>query len=572
MLLHTVNAQNDTVFWPSGEIRSVASYKDGQRNGSWTMYYINGKIESEGEYGLKGKTGAWKRYYATGELSIISLYKNGDLNNYTYKSFYRGGQPKLIGTIQNGHTLHNEEYYKHGVLKSTTENNKDSADIRKQFYENGALKEVRNFSSKLKNGTNKTYYISGELKRIEEFTDRKMTGVWKEFYQNGQIKQTEECVPSIAARDLKEYYLNGQLKRTGRYDYSHSTRSTHKVEDWKEFHENGQLQKEYQYKDGLEFGVWKEFYDDGALFKIGEYSAGKPIGYWETFYQIGQLKQTGMYLENVYRMEKKGEWKDYHENGQLKRTCKHGYRGRGGEQKEYYKNGKLKLIGQWDGEVDIRFGEWRYYRKNGRLKRIEVYDYDGIILPISTYHINEKIITTNQNYEGPYDESRSKDDLSKCLKYKRGKSKYYYKSGMPQFVKKYKGGNQQNIYIRYYRSGGVATKEEIKNGENIGYRKVYFENEKGVSNHINPKLKAEGKTKNSFRVGEWKIYHENGKLHQVKIYDSGKLMEIKSCFDKEENELPIGTLKNGNGTVLVYNKNGELIGLLEYENGIQQRD
>lgn len=573
LLFHTVNAQEDTTYWPSGEIRTISTYENGQRNGPWKKYQKNGQIEQEGNYVPNGKTGEWKLYYYTGELQSVSLYKDGDLVNYTYESFYKGGQVKSIAITQNGRSVHRKSYYKHGVLQYSLEYRDDGVGSRKRYYENGALKEIGTLSP-LRNGVWKTYFISGELKRTEEYTNGIMTGIWKEYYQNGKIKQTEECVPKILARDFKGYYLNGQLKQIGRNDYKYSSSSGRKVGEWKEYHENGQLQKTYQYKEGYKSGVWKKFHDDGSLFQIGEYEEGKPIGFWKDYYETGQLKKIGMYSHIYSRMERKGEWKDYHENGQLKRTCYHGYRGRGGEQREYYKNGELKHIGSW-GELNNQSGEWKYYRKNGKLKRVEEY-YEGIVIsPICTYFFNERIVVTKENYKVVYTYENS-DQISKCLKYKTGKSKFYYYNGNLKTVKKYKGENRKSKIIGYYMNGSFATKEKVKKGDSIEIRKVYYQKEKQnvkwISRYINRKLKGEGKVINRLRTGEWKTYHENGKLYQIGFYKAGKLMEIKSCFDKEENELPIGTLKNGTGSVLEYDRSGVLIKLIEYENGLVKRD
>ena len=564
LLFHTGNAQLDMTYWPSGEIRSIASYENGQLKGPWRLYRKNGEIEQAREYIDKGKTSEWRMYYYTGELYSISLYKNGNPNDYSYRSFYKGGQLAHINILQNGIYMRYEEYYKHGVLKSSIENKEKGTRSSKEYYENGALKQIGNLSSYSKIGVWKTYFISGELKQTQEYADGKMTGTWKEYNQDGTLIQTQESVPNSMLCEVKKYYLSGQLKQTGRHDYTHSSTHPRIVGEWKEYHENGQLQRIYQFREGLKFGIWKKFHDDGSLSQIGEYKDGKPIGFWKDYYRNGELKTIGMYASNVYRMEKSGEWKDYHENGQLMRTCSHGYTGRGGEQREYYETGELKQIGYW-GEADSQLGEWKDYRKNGQLKRITAYSEDVIISPIRSYFLHEKIVFTKKKVKKPY---KYKDRMAE---YEVGKSKFHYRNGNRQFVKKCKGDSRKNTYINYHVSGGVAAKEKIKNGDSIGYKKVYYQKGKHQLKWIFRQLEEEGETEKRLKIGEWKTYYENGKLHQVQLYRLGKLMEITSSFDREGNAQPIGTLKNGTGTVLVYNENEELINLIDYENGALKR-
>src|SRR5690606_1822644 len=54
------------------------------------------------------------------------------------------------------------------------------------------------------------------------------------------------------------------------------------------------------------------------------------------------------------------------------------------------------------------------------------------------------------------------------------------------------------------------------------------------------------------QIGLWKWLHKNGKLYNERIYNDGKLIEIKSCFDKNGKILDCGKIINGNGKMLFH--------------------
>ena len=77
--------------------------------------------------------------------------------------------------------------------------------------------------------------------------------------------------------------------------------------------------------------------------------------------------------------------------------------------------------------------------------------------------------------------------------------------------------------------------------------------------------------KNGKLTGEWKLYHKNKSLYQVRLWENGKLMEIISCFDNIGQALDMGTLINGNGTLNEYDDTGKLTKVKTYKNGEEQK-
>lgn len=106
-------------------------------------------------------------------------------------------------------------------------------------------------------------------------------------------------------------------------------------------------------------------------------------------------------------------------------------------------------------------------------------------------------------------------------------------------------GKKEGLWVLYV--GKLADQLETKyklgeglylNDKQVGEWKTY---------HENGKLLSIGKFENGVQTGEWKIYHESGQL---------------SCIIKFENGQPTGEYKS-------YHKNGQLSDIGELKNGIQ---
>ena len=87
----------------------------------------------------------------------------------------------------------------------------------------------------------------------------------------------------------------------------------------------------------------------------------------------------------------------------------------------------------------------------------------------------------------------------------------------------------------------------------------------------NGQLNSIGRYENDKATGEWKIYHKNSTLYQIRLWSKGKLMDIISCYDNKGNALDKGTLVNGNGTVDYYDDTGKLTDIKTFKNGEKQK-
>jgi len=139
-----------------------------------------------------------------------------------------------------------------------------------------------------------------------------------------------------------------------------------------------------------------------------------------------------------------------------------------------------------------------------------------------------------------------------------------------------------NSIKEYYETGELKATGKTTNGLKYGKWKVYHENGKlrqiGKFNlnkqngewrffHDNGNKEGIGNLENGKMVDKWIWNHPNGKIYTERLYESGKLMEIISCFDGYGNKLFKGSLEKGNGSLNNYDIEGNLLEVHNFENG-----
>jgi antitoxin component YwqK of YwqJK toxin-antitoxin module len=73
---------------------------------------------------------------------------------------------------------------------------------------------------------------------------------------------------------------------------------------------------------------------------------------------------------------------------------------------------------------------------------------------------------------------------------------------------------------------------------------------------------------NGTQVQEFLFYHPNGQLFTKRLYNNGKLMELLESYDSQGTPRESGTLKKGNGSLILYNDDGTPSDTLIYSNGV----
>ncbi len=141
-----------------------------------------------------------------------------------------------------------------------------------------------------KEGQFRSQYENGQLKDERNWKDGKPDGLWKDWHENGQLKM--EC------------------------DYKDGSRQG----IYKAWYEDGQIKEEKTYVNGEADGLYRQWYKNGQLSQectlISEVHA---IGLFRTWYDNGQIKsKQNLILKYHWEPYADGITQTWHRNGQLK--------------------------------------------------------------------------------------------------------------------------------------------------------------------------------------------------------------------------------------------------------------
>lgn len=229
---------------------------------------------------------------------------------------------------------------------------------------------------------------------------------------------------------------------------------------------------------GQKTGKWQYFNKEGQLTEEGEYRSGKKEGIWKAFYPDGTIKYEITFKDGVAN----------------------------GPAKFYFPDGSLWEEGTWKEAFWV--GDYRLYHPGGK--------------PAYEFHYN---------------------DWGK----REGEQKYYYADGTIKFRGKWQDGAIDGKVEVYDSSGKL---QAIRNYENGSFESTDTKpsvlpesNERepdrivspfhGTGYHTAYRLDGRIYQKGYYREGilydgEEFIYDSSGVLRQIRVYENGKLVRIKS--------------------------------------------
>ncbi|NVO18574.1 MAG: toxin-antitoxin system YwqK family antitoxin [Bacteroidetes bacterium] len=172
-------------YYEDGSVRSVGTYDKGNRVGEWKFYYPNGKLEEQGKYNKKGKTdGTWDWYYEDGTLQREQSFING---------------------LEDGEYLENDEAGKLIVKGQYA----DGLEEGEWTYDFGQYKETGNYHGGLRNGKWKSYFADGTPRFEGEFIDDNMNGKVTWYWPNGKIRETGSYLNGSREGDWSSFEEDG---------------------------------------------------------------------------------------------------------------------------------------------------------------------------------------------------------------------------------------------------------------------------------------------------------------------------------------------------------------------------
>lgn len=238
--------------------------------------------------------------------------------------------------------------------------------------------------------------------------------------------------------------------------------------------------------DNKKSGPWQLISDDGILLEEGSYYKGLKEGIWKGFYPDGTIKHEITFKEGIAN----------------------------GPAKFYFPDGSIWEEGVWREAFWV--GEYRLYHPGGQ----------------PAYEFNYNSIGKRQ-----------------------GEQRYYYPDGTIKYKGKWEGGSidgHVEVYdsigqlqtIRNYEDGVFENSSEMSRGmpeDPASSSDKVISPFHGTGYHTAYKLNGNIYQKGYYREGvlhngEEYVYDNSGKLRQIRIYDNGKLVKIKSGTELESKQ------------------------------------
>lgn len=158
-----------------------------------------------------------------------------------------------------------------------------------------------------------------------------------------------------------------------------------------------------------------------------------------------------------------------------------------------------------------------FYNKYGKLDSEELY--------VNSKHVSSKVYYYKKDYYGFF-------IVDKTQRPRIETRKEFYLNGSLKKEGAFLKGKMNGKYLTYYDNGGKQCDCNYRNGK-----------------------------KDSTQV----IYHKNGQVWTEKIYKNGIIWEVVSNFNEAGDPVEKGTLKDGNGTLYIYDEKG-ILQIIEYYN------
>jgi antitoxin component YwqK of YwqJK toxin-antitoxin module len=253
-------------FYENGNLEKELVFDNNLINGHSKFYYETGKVKAEGSYyksdggnvsrkGVpkNGREGVWKVYFESGKLEEVHTWKNGKINGLT-QLYYENGNLKAEYTILNEiYSGVYKEYYSDGKLKSVKNySNGKLNGLIQLYYETGNLKSEYTVLNEIVHGTCKDYFSNGQLSLVRNFSNGILNGPCKKYFDNGKLEFEMSIKNNKPHGPFKLYYQTGNVHSSGSMD-TLSLAENNFIGDLYEYDKNGKTINHFFYKkDGTE--------------------------------------------------------------------------------------------------------------------------------------------------------------------------------------------------------------------------------------------------------------------------------------------------------------------------------
>lgn len=522
-------------------------------NGIKERYKNNGKLDSKEIYYYGKKVGNWESYHPNGNLSMISEYKN---NLQTGKS---------MAYDENGNKIF-EVTYEIIKMDSTDVSVKTGKEYR---WQKNILVSETNYINGKENGIRKSYYPSGNIASLQAIVDDLLQGESIEYYENGKIK---------SVRNYSSFITAGKEKKVNSTAWCKQMDENGIIQNKYYYDSLGNICVSYIYSHGLlmQMSINKvmeiNYFPNGKLLseKIGANASNLPFARY--YYMNGNTRKIGFQnaqnlIYNTLHFQSNGKYnfasgsfynkpdtllpEQYvvsniltNAGGKYKPSKLHTDSIRNGNYVIYYQSGKK--YAEVNFLNDLPHGNFIFYHpetndtmlfaqfNNGLLHGSWLEKYGGKNIWQRGRYCNNKMCgtwTRNQISGKPYEIRRYN-----AMSGQSAAITEFYNNGLLKTFSDYESGAYENRDEKSHLiSRSVVLDERLKkvmaenyypNSNQIKSKNYYFDKvQDSISEtyYISGKLQSKLTYKNGKRNGAYVEYYENGALKRKSYFENDKL-------------------------------------------------
>lgn len=299
------------LFYPGGRIQTEGVYKNDKKNGYFKEYSENGDLLKVSKYVDDvlqteaqeiQKPEIQKTYYPNGNIKVSAMFRNG-IQEGLQQMYDSTGKIEKSQVFQNGKVIGE------GIIK---EDGKEEGPW-KNYYPDGSIKSFGNYAQGEKTGEWKYYHANGKLEQSGRYNLKgRPEGMWRWYYDSGQLFKEEEYHNGVKDGLLVVYDETGMIIEEGEY-YSGNEEGpwverigdTYIKGTYRDGLRNGMWYYYYLDYDGVKW--------DSLCFFKGNFVEDNPDGNHVYYWENGNKKDEGRYMMG----KKEGDWYKYNYDGTL---------------------------------------------------------------------------------------------------------------------------------------------------------------------------------------------------------------------------------------------------------------
>lgn len=140
-----------------------------------------------------------------------------------------------------------------------------------------------------------------------------------------------------------------------------------------------------------------------------------------------------------------------------------------------------------------------------------------------------------------------------------GRAEWFYENGQKFSEQNYKDGKRDGLYTSWHENGQKMEERTYKDGKADGLKTFW---------RMNGQKEQERNFKDGKDDGLWTEWYENGQKKSERNWKDNKMMSAEVWKPYGE-KCPVTNVKDGNGVIVWYNKDGTERSRFTYKNGEQ---